>query len=87
MQGQEALDGRKSEVRRATCEDYRGYDTHLREYRKTSTIFAMPMEEPFRVLTLEGMHEGKAGDFLAVGIHGELYPIDKDVMAASYEEL
>lgn len=81
------IDGRKSSVRRSNCEAYRGYGTGFREYRKTSTIFATKQDRPFKVHTLEGLHEGKAGDFLAVGIHGELYPIDAAVMEASYEEV
>lgn len=51
------------------------------EYRKTSTTFAVRMEEPFEVETLEGVHLAKAGDFLAVGQAGEMYPIDAAVFA------
>lgn len=59
----------------------------FKEYRKTSTTFAVRMEEAFEVDTLEGMHTGKAGDWLAVGQAGELYPIDGAVFAATYEEV
>jgi hypothetical protein len=57
----------------------------FREYRKTSTTFAKRIDEPFEVDTLEGLHSGKAGDWLAVGQAGELYPIDAAVFAATYE--
>jgi hypothetical protein len=57
------------------------------EYRKTATTFAVRMEEPFEVDTLEGLHTGKAGDWLAVGAAGELYPIDAAVFAATYEKV
>lgn len=55
------------------------------EYRKTSTTFAIRMEEPFEVETLEGVMLGKAGDYLAVGQAGELYPIAAEVFAVTYE--
>lgn len=57
----------------------------FQEYRKTATVYAVRIDEPFEVDTLEGLHSGKAGDFLAVGVAGEMYPIDGAVMAASYE--
>lgn len=55
------------------------------EYRKTSATYAFRMEEEFEVDTLEGLHRGKAGDYLAMGQAGELYPIDAAVFAATYE--
>ena len=57
------------------------------EYRKTATTFAVRMEEPFEVDTLEGLHSAKAGDWLAMGAAGELYPIDAAVFAATYEKV
>ena len=57
------------------------------EYRKTTTVYAAPVPERFTVATLEGIHEGQAGDYLAVGIEGELYPIAADIMASTYEEI
>lgn len=57
----------------------------LVEYRKTATMNAIKIDEPFMVKTLEGTMTGQAGDFLAVGVHGERYPIAADIMVASYE--
>lgn len=54
-------------------------------YRKTALTYAARVNESFEVDTLEGMHTGKAGDFLACGPHGELYPIDAAVFFDSYE--
>ncbi len=54
------------------------------EYRKRATIFAVKMEQPFVVPTLEGVMSGKAGDWLAKGIHDELYPIDAKIFNESY---
>ena len=55
------------------------------EYRKTTTILACRMDRPFEVETLEGVMEAQPGDWLAVGVAGELYPIAADVFARSYE--
>lgn len=57
----------------------------LKEYRKTTTLFATRMEEEFAVDTIEGLHTGKAGDWLALGQAGELYPIDATVFGDTYE--
>lgn len=57
----------------------------FRKYRKTQLAEAQQVSRPFRVRTLEGVMEGKAGDYLMRGVQGELYPCDKDIFEASYE--
>lgn len=57
------------------------------EYRKTATALACRMDEPFEVETIEGVMSGKAGDYLAIGTAGEMYPIDAAVFEGSYERL
>lgn len=59
-----------------------------KEYRKkaTATIRAVQIPEGFSVKTMEGWVEGKHGDWLARGIDGELYPINKEVFARTYDE-
>jgi hypothetical protein len=86
------LDGKKNPDRRRAVEKSKvielGEDHAVAaEYRKTTTIFAIQLLEPFEVDTLEGLHTGKAGDYLAVGAAGELYPIDAAVFAATYEKV
>jgi hypothetical protein len=56
-------------------------------YRKTTLTYAARIDQPFEVDTLEGLHTGNAGDYLAVGPHGEMYPIDAAVFADSYESV
>lgn len=56
-----------------------------KQYRKRTSIYAVQLAEEFEVTTLEGLHRGKAGDWLAMGIAGELYPIDQQVFQDSYE--
>ena len=82
----EKYDGRKNPSRRALLESDAVFLPEYKEYRKKTTIFARKEPEEFEVLTLEGLHTGKAGDYLAVGIHGEMYPIDATVFEDSYEE-
>lgn len=54
-------------------------------YRKRTLTSAVQMHEPFSVETLEGTMQGKAGDWLMIGIKGEMYPCDADVFAETYE--
>lgn len=95
-------DGRKSQARRDALEAQVGPgetlpvaitfangqpDLTMHAYRKTVLTYAARIDEPFSVWTNEGTMQGKAGDYLAVGPAGEMYPIDKAVFAASYEEV
>jgi len=54
-------------------------------YRKTTPVRAIQLFEPFSVETLEGTMEGKAGDYLMIGINGEMYPCDAEIFAKTYE--
>ncbi len=57
-------------------------------YRKLPVVIhAVQIDSPFEVDTLEGMHTGSPGDFLIMGIQGELYPCKPDIFAATYEEV
>lgn len=58
-----------------------------RVYRKTTTIRAVRMHEPFEVRTNEGLMKGGADDLLAQGIEGELYVIMGSVFDRTYEEV
>lgn len=62
------------------------YPTGVREYRKIALSRAVRMSEPFSVETLEGTMEGKAGDWLMIGIDGEMYPCDASIFAKTYEK-
>ncbi len=57
----------------------------LDEYHKTGSTYAVRMPIAFEVDTLEGKITGKKDDFLALGVAGELYPIDGAIFAATYE--
>ena len=46
-------------------------------------VFQMP--EPFVVETKEGTMEGKAGDYLMIGIQGEMYPCDQEIFNKTYQ--
>ena len=55
--------------------------------KKPVTIKAIRMDVDFEVKTLEGVHTGKAGDYLLKGIRGEIYPCRKDIFEETYEQL
>lgn len=67
--------------------DGRSFDPMPRTkcFRKTALAHAIHMQEPFSIETLEGTMEGKAGDWLMVGVNGEMYPCDAEVFEKSYE--
>jgi len=53
--------------------------------KKSIPIRFYQMEEPFEVETLEGNLRGETGDYLMVGVEGELYPCSKRVFEKTYE--
>jgi hypothetical protein len=55
--------------------------------KKPIPVRCIQMQEPFRVETLEGIVEGKAGDYLMVGIKDEMYPCAKDIFEETYDIL
>ncbi len=52
--------------------------------KKPIPVRCVQMDEPFEVETMEGTLTGKAGDWLMVGIHGEMYPIDREIFERTY---
>lgn len=57
---------------------------YLKAVKKPIPVRCIQMEEPFSVETLEGTLQGKAGDWLMVGVQGELYPIDREIFVKTY---
>lgn len=55
-------------------------------WKKPIPIKAKQMQKAFEVKTLEGTMKGKAGDFLAIGVNGEQYPIDKEIFEKTYSD-
>lgn len=53
--------------------------------KKPIPIQCSQILEPFEVETLEGVMKGKAGDWLMVGVTGELYVCDNDIFKKSYQ--
>jgi len=54
-------------------------------YRKRHLTRAVQLDCPFSVETMEGTMQGKAGDWLMIGVNGEMYPCDADVFDKTYE--
>ena len=55
--------------------------------KKPIPLRFIQMREPFEVETMHGTFRGKAGDYLMVGMEGELYPCDKTIFEKNYEVL
>ena len=55
--------------------------------KKPIAIQCVQIDEPFEVETLEGKMQGKKGDWLMIGVNGEMYPCDKDIFSKTYELL
>lgn len=53
--------------------------------KKPIPVKCIQINEPFKVETMEGILEGKAGDYLMIGIKGEMYPCDKEIFNETYE--
>ncbi|NCT17051.1 MAG: hypothetical protein COZ75_06350 [Flavobacteriaceae bacterium CG_4_8_14_3_um_filter_34_10] len=53
--------------------------------KKPIPIQCAQIMEPFEVETIEGTMKGKAGDWLMVGVTGELYVCDNAIFNKSYE--
>lgn len=55
--------------------------------KKPIPIRCIQLHEPFQIETMEGLMQGKAGDYLIVGIKGEMYPCDKAIFDETYDIL
>jgi hypothetical protein len=53
--------------------------------KKPIMIYCKRISQPFRVESLEGDMQGKAGDYLMKGVDGELYICDKKIFEKSYD--
>ncbi|TJY32160.1 hypothetical protein [Pontimicrobium aquaticum] len=52
--------------------------------KKPIPIKCIQIDEPFVVETLEGTMKGNKGDWLMVGVSGEMYPCDKEIFKKTY---
>ncbi len=57
------------------------------QYRKTARIWAVEMTREFTVNTPEGVMTGQAGDYLCMGVQGEMWPIKRDIFKATYQRV
>ena len=54
--------------------------------KKPIVVSCKQINEPFRVDSLEGDYaQGKAGDYLMLGIENEMYICDKTIFEKSYD--
>ena len=55
--------------------------------KKPIPIKCYQIDEAFSVETLEGTMKGKKGDWLMVGVNGEMYPCDNTIFEKTYSLL
>ena len=53
--------------------------------KKPIPIRCVQIDEAFEVETLEGVMKGQPGDWLVIGIHGEMYPIADEIFKKTYD--
>jgi len=53
--------------------------------KKPIAIKCIQINQPFIVETLEGTMKGKKGDWLMVGVNGEMYPCDQAIFDKTYD--
>jgi hypothetical protein len=53
--------------------------------KKPIAVRCIQINEPFEVETLEGVMTGQPGDWLMIGVHGEMYPVAKDIFEKTYD--
>lgn len=53
--------------------------------KKPIPIRCIRIDEAFEVETMEGVMKGKKGDWLMVGIDGEMYVCDADIFDRTYD--
>ncbi|NKI32316.1 hypothetical protein [Croceivirga thetidis] len=59
--------------------------TFVEAIKKPIPIKCAQIQEPFIVETMEGELQGKKGDWLMIGVNGEMYPCDKDIFEKTYD--
>lgn len=68
---------------------YKTFEKPLLDFKKAVkrpiAIEVCQMDGPFQVESMEGIVEGKAGDYLMRGVQGELYVCAKEVFEQSYD--
>lgn len=53
--------------------------------KKPIPVKCCQINEPFEVETLEGIMQGKEGDWLMIGIKGEMWLCDKAIFEETYD--
>ena len=53
--------------------------------KKPIPIKCIQINEPFEVYTMEGVMQGKPGDWLMVGVNGEMYPCNNEIFKKTYD--
>jgi hypothetical protein len=67
---------------------YQPYDLPFEPYaKKDIPIGACRIDHDFEIMTMEGLMQGKAGDYLIKGVRGEYYACDASVFYETYKKV
>lgn len=53
--------------------------------KRPISVKCIQINEEFEVQTLEGVMKGNLGDYLMVGVNGEMYPCAKNIFEKTYD--
>lgn len=53
--------------------------------KKPIPVSCAEIDDEFEVETMEGTMKGKKGDYLIIGVNGEMYPIDREIFGKTYD--
>jgi hypothetical protein len=53
--------------------------------KKPIAVRCIQIDEAFEVETLEGKMKGQPGDWLMIGINGEMYPCAREIFEKTYD--
>jgi hypothetical protein len=53
--------------------------------KKPIPIKCVQIDEPFEVESMEGVMTGKKGDWLMIGVNGEMYVCDASIFQKTYD--
>lgn len=63
-------------------------ESNFEEYRKKPvTVKAFQTDEEMLIETLEGVMKANIGDYIIIGVNGEIYPCKPDVFHKTYDKV
>lgn len=61
------------------------FDGFVKVKKKPITVYALQVNKEFEVNSKEGLVKGKANDWLMIGVEGERYICDDNILKKTYD--